>query len=374
MTFSSLISGTLPHHGKFSSRSGVAISRVIAHHWAGMFGGDTRLTNPDVGASANYFIYSDGRIFGQVPEEYRAWTSGSWDADAPSITWEMQNSSLGPDWQVTPAALNAAIALTADIAKRYGWGGVSSSRVRGHREFAATACPGPTVFPKLPWLAGQANAKYSGGTITPPKPATPSGKSIAQLADEVMAGKWGNNPERAQRLGSQYNAVQAEVNRRVGTVTKPNSGPTDIDKLARAVIRGDYGVGAARKAALGGNYDAVQARVNQIIAGNAPAPTSSSSIDSVARAVIRGDWGNNPERAAKLKAAGYNAQAVQNRVNQLIASPAAPAGKSVDQVARDIINKPNFGGWGTGADRASRLKSAGYNAQAVQDRINQILG
>ena len=42
-------------------------------------------------------------------------------------------------------------------------------------------------------------------------------KTVAQLADEVEAGKWGNYPERKQRLeaaGYDYTAVRAEVNRR----------------------------------------------------------------------------------------------------------------------------------------------------------------
>lgn len=41
-------------------------------------------------------------------------------------------------------------------------------------------------------------------------------KSVAAVAQEVLAGKWGNNPARKKALeaaGYNYNAVQAEVNR-----------------------------------------------------------------------------------------------------------------------------------------------------------------
>lgn len=44
-------------------------------------------------------------------------------------------------------------------------------------------------------------------------------KSIEELADEVIAGKWGNNPERKNRLtqaGYNYNEVQAIVNKKLG--------------------------------------------------------------------------------------------------------------------------------------------------------------
>lgn len=42
------------------------------------------------------------------------------------------------------------------------------------------------------------------------------------------------------------------------------------------------------------------------------------SIDEIAREVIRGKWGNNPERKRRLESAGYDYNAVQKRVNQLM--------------------------------------------------------
>lgn len=61
------------------------------------------------------------------------------------------------------------------------------------------------------------NGRYIRGFITPKYNAlaTPD-KTIAQLANEVIAGLWGNGTERVQRLtaaGYNYSAVQAEVNR-----------------------------------------------------------------------------------------------------------------------------------------------------------------
>lgn len=157
MTFSGLTSGTLPHHNKYASRQGRGITRVIVHHWAGTVGGDTSLASPGRDASTNYILYGDGRLVGQVPEEYRAWTSGSWEADSYSITVEVQNSTNGPEWRVSDTAIKALTALIADIALRYGWGTVTRARVRGHQEFAATACPGPYLYPLLNNIAVNAN-------------------------------------------------------------------------------------------------------------------------------------------------------------------------------------------------------------------------
>ena len=45
---------------------------------------------------------------------------------------------------------------------------------------------------------------------------------------------------------------------------------------------------------------------------------ASDLIDRLAREVIRGLWGNGSERKRRLTAAGYDYQAVQNRVNELL--------------------------------------------------------
>ena len=42
------------------------------------------------------------------------------------------------------------------------------------------------------------------------------------------------------------------------------------------------------------------------------------SVDELAREVIRGEWKDNPERKRLLTEAGYDYDAVQKRVNQLM--------------------------------------------------------
>lgn len=171
MVFSQLISGTVPHRNKYSSRQGAGIIRIIVHHWAGTAGGDTRLIDPNSNASTNYILYGDGRLVGQVPEEYRAWTSGSPAADNPSITVEVQNSAgrvnnndNDPNsWRVSDAALSKLIAFIADVAARYGWRVIVDSTVIGHRQVAATACPGGYLWHKLPSIRYEANKILAGG-------------------------------------------------------------------------------------------------------------------------------------------------------------------------------------------------------------------
>lgn len=101
-----------------------------------------------------------------------------------------------------------------------------------------------------------------------------------------------------------------------------------------------------------------------------PAPTGYKSIDTLAREVINGSWGNGNDRYQRLTAAGFNYDAAQARVNEILGLKSKPAGKSIETLAREVIR----GDWGNGRERYNRLTNAGYNYQQVQNRVNQILG
>lgn len=270
MTFSPLTNSTVEHHGKYSSRFGTPIQRVIVHHWAGVRGGDNRLTDPNQEVSANYILYSDGTLVGQVPEEFRAWTSGSPAADNNAITVETQNISVGGDWPVSEESIQKLTELIADVANRYGWGGVGDANVVGHRDVYATACPGPMLYGRLPDIRVNANAMVAGGNVPAPAPGPAPEGDVSALADAVMRGDYGNGDARRAALGDRYDEVQAEVNRRLSggeSAPAPAAPSADIGALADAVMRGDYGNGQARVDALGDLYQVVQDEVNRRIYG-----------------------------------------------------------------------------------------------------------
>lgn len=50
-------------------------------------------------------------------------------------------------------------------------------------------------------------------------------------------------------------------------------------------------------------------------------------------------------------------------------APVQPAAKSIDDLAREVIN----GDWGNGAERKQRLTAAGYDYSAIQKRVNEML-
>lgn len=91
----------------------------------------------------------------------------------------------------------------------------------------------------------------------------PVKKTIDQLADEVLEGKWDNGAERERLLtaaGYDYNAVQKRVNEKLYKKT--------VDEIAVEVVAGLWGNGSERKEKLteaGYDYSEVQKRVNEML-------------------------------------------------------------------------------------------------------------
>lgn len=79
------------------------------------------------------------------------------------------------------------------------------------------------------YIRGFITPKYDAGTVTDP-PKT-GGKSLSEVAREVIAGQWGNGDARKNALaaaGYVYKDVQAEVNRILnGSATKPKQQKQD---------------------------------------------------------------------------------------------------------------------------------------------------
>lgn len=254
-------------------RSGKSITKIVLHHNAG------NLTIKDCWntwqtreASAYYQVDAAGRIGQLVWDKDTAWHAGNWEANTTSIGIEHANNHTGYPWTISEATLENGAHLVAALCRYYKLGRPEwGKNVFGHKNFAATSCPGE--------IAGSQNSKYM---------------ARAQYWYDQMSG---TTPASAT------------------PAPKPS---VDIDALADAVIRGEYGNGEERKQRLGANYTAVQKRVNEKLAGTTPAKPAGKSIDTLAREVIRGDWGNVQERYQRLTNAGYNYQAVQNRVNQLL--------------------------------------------------------
>lgn len=123
-------------------------------------------------------------------------------------------------------------------------------------------------------------------------------------------------------------AKVAGLKKKKQSVQQPTEARKTVEEIAREVIAGKWGIGKERQQKLhaaGYDYVYVQATVNAMLTGKQPAQkpvqqpaATTKSIDAVAREVIAGKWGNGSTRKKKLQAAGYDYNAVQKRVNELL--------------------------------------------------------
>lgn len=108
--------------------------------------------------------------------------------------------------------------------------------------------------------------------------------------------------------------------------------------------------------------------LNGFKASPTPAPAPTKTVDEIAKEVWAGLWGNGEERVNRLKAAGYNPEEVQKKVNETAPAPA----KDYGAVALKVIR----GDYGNGAARDKALKAAGYTSEEItkiQNIVNEKL-
>ena len=114
----------------------------------------------------------------------------------------------------------------------------------------------------------------------------------------------------------------------------------------------------------------------QSVAPVEPETPAKPTVDELAQQVLDRKWGNGTERKRRLEAAGYDYEAVQKRVNELVAEmstgePTTPptskelSEAEIDALARAVIR----GDYGNGTVRKQKL---GDKYDAVQKRVNEI--
>ncbi len=356
------------------------IKKVIIHHAASTsFDSIGQVfANPSRGASAHYGVGRNQNVDQYVPEKFTAYHCGNYPVNQESIGIENVNSSGAPNWDVAPETRNTLVELVTDICRRNPGIGKLQVGVNlfGHKDVSQkpTACP-VQLEGFLQELADRVNSALDGGSSPTPTPQ-PGKKSNEQVAQEVLAGAWGNNPHRREALiaaGYDYNTIQNIVN---GLVGNPTSAPRKSNEvIADEVLAGSWGNGDDRRNRLTGagyDYRTIQNIVNQRLAGaSTPSQPVKASNDQVADQVIAGAWGNGEDRKARLQNAGYDYNVVQALVNQKLGiGSAAPARKSDDQVANEVL----AGSWGNGQERKDRLSAAGYNYGTIQAIVNRKLG
>lgn len=274
-----------------------------------------------------HFAVDDQEVVQGVPINRNTFHAGDGaygKGNRKTIAIEICYSKSGGE-RFMQAERNAA-KFVAQLLKERNWG---LDKVTKHQDYSAKYCPHRTL--DMGWgrflnmikaeLGNSDIALAPSGSVDKPNPDATSGKTNKQIADEVILGKWGNGAERIERLrnaGYDYNAIQGIVNARLGK----------------------------------------------------PAAPAKKSNETIAAEVIAGNWGNGADRKARLTKAGYDYNAIQSIVNARFGRAAAPAVRTNEQIATEVI----AGKWGNGQDRKDRLYKAGYDYNAVQSLVNKKLG
>ena len=260
-------------------------------------------------ASSNYGIGYDGQIGLYVEEQNRSWCSSSASNDHRAITIEVASDTTHP-YAVNDKAYAALLDLVTDICKRNG-------------------------IKKLLWQ-GDKNL-------------------IGQVDKQNMTvHRWfANKSCPGDYLYNRHGEIAAEVNKRLAAAEKPatNSGTLYRVQTGAFAKKANADKLAADLKAKG--FDTYIVKAGALYKVQVGAYSKKDNATAM---------------AAKLKAAGYGTYITTKGGTAVAAS--APATKSVDEVAREVIQ----GKWGNGATRKAKLTAAGYNYATVQARVNALLG
>lgn len=113
-------------------------------------------------------------------------------------------------------------------------------------------------------------------------------------------------------------------------------------------------------------------------------PMTPEEIEKIAKEVLDGKYGNGNERRSKLSLAGYDYNAVQKRVNELVAELEKVKAEASEPINEDPKPTPKFtteemvqkvinGEYGNGEERKQKLEAEGYDYRKIQNAVNQAL-
>lgn len=235
-------------------------------------------------ASCQYGIGPDGRVGMYVEEKNRSWCSSSNANDQRAVTIECASDTKHP-YTMNSTVYATLIKLCVDICKRNGkkkliWLGDKNKTLNYspksdemvltvHRWFANKSCPGDWLYSRLGDLASKVTAQLGGSNSATGNGTSTSGfyrvrKSWSDAKSQKGAFKSLDNAKRCAKANPGY-FIFDENGKIVGSDT---SSTKTVDELAREVIRGNWGNGTERKnrlTAAGYDYNAVQKRVNELL-------------------------------------------------------------------------------------------------------------
>ena len=289
-----------------------AIDTITIHcivgQWTAKQGCDYFATT-DRQCSANYVVGKDGSIGLSVEEKDRSWCSSNAANDNRAITIEVASDTTHP-YAVTDKAYEALIELVADICKRNGikkllWkadkslvGQVDKQNMTVHRWFANKSCPGEYLYSRHSDIAAKVNAMLgdsAGETTQTPTTQTLYRVQVGAYSKKANAGAM---LEKIKKAGFDTYMVQVDglYKVQVGAYSKKSN----ADAMAAKLKASGFDTYITTKS------------------GTAVSTEKKKSVTELAKEVVAGKWGNGADRKTRLTQAGYDYNAVQAKVNELM--------------------------------------------------------
>lgn len=261
-------------------------------------------------ASSNYGVGVDGRIGMYVEEKDRSWCSSNAANDHRAITIEVASDTTHP-YAVNDKAYAALIDLVTDICKRNGikkliWSTNKTDRVNHkngcnmtvHRDYANKSCPGDYLYNRHGEIAAEVNKRLNateGKTEDKPTTETLYRVQVGAYSKKANADAM---VEKIKKAGFDTYMVKVDglYKVQVGAFSKKSNAENMKAKIT----------------ALG--FDAFITTKS----GTAVSTTQKKTVTELAKEVIAGKWGNGADRKTRLTQAGYDYNAVQAKVNELM--------------------------------------------------------
>lgn len=328
-----------------------SIDFVVIHNDAGSMTPEQYvnwLVNRDKSLGIAHYYCNRNTIARVIDTFNIGYHTGDWWSNCRSIGYEVCESMKVSDEEFLQNEDVTLMQATEDLIY-YGLP-INTSTVRLHHEFVPTTCPHRSME-----LHGNSTESVKEYFVSRMRYFATLGNTV-----EEMLGQVASEPTVQETVKSEKPAQN-------------RGGGKSVDEVAQEVLQGVWGNGQERYDNLtnaGYNAQDVQDKVNSILNGETPSNSTSTDIDSVAQEVLQGLWGNGQERYDNLTNAGYDAQAVQERVNSILSGDDS---YTIDYDIDEIANQVLQGLWGNGQERFDNLTNAGYDAQEVQNRVNELL-
>ena len=325
-----------------------------------------------------HYAVDDKEIIQGILENRNAWHAGDGNGNGNRKTIGIEICYSTGDKNKFEKAQENAAEFVAYKLKEYGW---DTDKVYTHKHWSGKHCPHRTLD-EYGWEYFINLVKKYMGKQTSPTVASEMyrvRKSWNDASSQIGAYTILENAIRACKDGyyvfdSKGNIIYPEKELQVAPPAPVKKSNTEI---AQEVIAGKWGNGATRKTKLqdaGYDYNAVQAEVERLMKKPEPSKPVLKSVDTIAAEVMAGKWGNGDARKKALTEAGYDYAAIQAAVNKLAKGESEPAPKPVLKTNAEIAKEVMAGKWGNGDARKKALEAAGYNYAAIQAEVNKLAG